>query len=187
MEKIKTFIEMVFEKEQTAIYLQRDKDNIEKYNEFVEKELNIYCEDSYNSRIEGKIEFNIKGKIMSPFSDRFYEQSKKSSYPTPRYLFKISEYTNKKYGIIWACYVSIPNPSSNIKKLTTCFLVTEIENNLKIISDMMLSSDTYQWTFYGGDEDKSLRLHNLGRPLSIERYLEPSNDEWGLKEYLEDK
>jgi hypothetical protein len=85
MEKIKTFINIVFEKEQIALHLQRNKDEIEKYNEFIGKELNIYCENQYDS--DGrKIEFNIKGKIISPFSDRFYEQSKKSSYPATLFI-----------------------------------------------------------------------------------------------------
>ncbi|WP_326984351.1 hypothetical protein VUJ46_07410 [Chryseobacterium sp. MYb264] len=184
MEKIKTFIGIVFEKEQIAIHLQRNKDDINKYNEFVEKELNVYCEDQYDS--EKKVEFNIKGKIVSPFSDRFYEQSKKSSYPIPRYLFKISEYIHEKYGAVWACYVSFSNPNKSIKKITECFLVTLINEKLKIISDFIVSSDAKEWRHVGGDENKSLRLHNLGKPVKIERYLEPT-DEWSLEEYLKDK
>lgn len=185
MEKIKTFIDVVFEKEQIAVYLQRDKDEIEKYNEFVEKELNIYCKDQYDS--EGKkVEFNIKGKIISPFSDRFYEQSKKSSYPVQRYLFKISEYIHEKYGVVWACYVSFSNPSESIKKIAECFLVASINEELKIVSDFIVSSDAKEWKHVGGDEDKSLRLHNLGKPVKVERYLEPT-DEWSLEEYLKDK
>lgn len=104
----------------------------------------------------------------------------------PRHLFKISEYKNEKYGTVWACYVSIPNPSTNIKKLVNCFFVAEIENNLKIIAKMGVEPDIRKWTFYGGDDDKSLRLHNLGTPVKVERYLEPT-DEWSLEEYLKDK
>jgi len=185
MEKIKTFIAIVFEKEQIAIHLQRNKDDIKKYNEFVEKELNIYCEDSYDA--EGKkVAFNIKGTIISPFSDRFYEQSKKSSYPVPRYLFKISEYISEKYGTVWACYVSFSNPSESSKKIAECFLVASINEELKIVSDFIVRSDAKKWEHVGGDEDKSLRLHNLDKPVKVERYLEPT-DEWSLEEYLKDK
>lgn len=185
MEKIKTFIDIVFEKEQMAVHLQRNKDDINKYNEFVERELNVYCEDQYDSE-DKKLEFNIKGKIISPFSDRFYEQSKKISYPIPRYLFKISEYIHAKYGTVWACYVSFSNPSESIKKITEYFLVALINEKLKIVSDFIVSSDAKEWRHVGGDEDKSLRLYNLGTPVKVERYLEPT-DEWSLEEYLKSK
>lgn len=36
------------------------------------------------------------------------------------------------------------------------------------------------------DEDKSLRLYNLGTPVKIEHYVEPT-DEWSLEEYVKDK
>lgn len=51
---------------------------------------------------------------------------------------------------------------------------------------MGVEPDTRKWKFYGGDEDNSLRLHNLGKPVKVERYLEPT-DEWSLEEYLKDK
>lgn len=186
MEKIKTFLDIVFEKEQIAQDLKRDKDNIEKYNEFVVNELNIYCEDPYDTDLKRKLEFNIMGKMISPLSDRFYEESKNCPYPAPRYLFKISEYNNEKYGTVWACYVSFSDPDDEIKKIKECFLVASINGELKIVSDFILSSDAKQWRHVDGDEDKSLRLNNLGTPVKVERYVEPT-DEWSLKAYLKDK
>ncbi|WP_165572028.1 hypothetical protein [Chryseobacterium vrystaatense] len=41
--------------------------------------------------------------------------------------------------------------------------------------------DAKEWKFVGGNEDKSLRLHNLGRTIKIEHYVEPT-DEWSLEE-----
>jgi hypothetical protein len=104
----------------------------------------------------------------------------------PRYLFKISEYNNEKYGTVWACYVSFSNPSESLKKIKECFLVALINEKLKIVSDFIVSSDAKEWRHVDGDEDKSLRLHNLGKPIKVERYLEPT-DEWSLEEYLKDK
>ncbi|WEK71303.1 MAG: hypothetical protein P0Y62_07015 [Candidatus Chryseobacterium colombiense] len=83
-------------------------------------------------------------------------------------------------------YVSFSNPAAIMKKIKECFLVTSINEELKIVSNFIVSSDAKEWRHVGGDEDKSLRLHNLGKPVKVERYLEPT-DEWSLEEYLKDK
>lgn len=178
MREIQEFLKSLFEKEKDAIYYDGYKDKLEEYNDTV-RELNKNVSDIMPPL--------MRQHETPPHSERFYKEVKEfEDVIIPRHIFKISEYTNEKYGTVWACYVSIPNPSSKTKKLTTCFLLAKIGYNLKIISDMMLSADTRKWTFYGGDEDKSLRLHNLGIPIKVERYLEPT-DEWSLEEYLKDK
>lgn len=184
MEKVKEFLEFLLKNEQEAIFLEYFRDKIEEYNEFIEENLNSYCEQPYDKSLGEFIPFKIRGKICSPASDRFYKVKENATYPIARYLFKISQYEHDRYGHIWICYVSNTNPSKIIKSLTDCFLVAEIEGDLKIIAKMGIDPNVNKWTFYGGDEDKSLRLHNLGTPVKIERYVEPLDDETGLKEYL---
>ena len=177
MERIKQFMDFLLKKEQEAIYAGKIKAEFEKYNALA-TEIKSYMNDI-------TVGFGLP-ILERPKPDMLYKEN--PDYPNLRHLFKISEYENDHYGRIWACYVSVPNPNEKIKKISDCFLVAEVEGNLKIITKMGAEPDTNKWTFYGGDEDKSLRLHSLGTPLKIERYVEPvSNDDWSLKEYLKDK
>lgn len=175
MEKVKELLEFLFKKEQEAIYLGGKKEEFEGYNKLA-KEIKSHMNDI-------TVGFGVP-ILENPKPDFFYDDN--PSYPTSRHLFKISKYTHKKYGIVWACYVSFVNPSESIKKITECFLTASINEELKIISNLIVSSDTKQWRYVGGDDDKSLRIHNLGTPVKVERYLEPT-DEWSLEEYLKNK
>ncbi|KFF23270.1 hypothetical protein [Chryseobacterium vrystaatense] len=175
MKAVKELLDFLFKKEQETIYLGGKKGQFDNYNQLAE-EIKSYMNDI-------TVGFGLP-TLINPKPDIFYEDN--PSYPASRHLFKISEYTHEKYHTVWASYVSIPNPGTGTKKLTNCFLVAEIERNLKIIAKMGIAPDTRQWKFYGGDEDKSLRLHNLGTPVKIERYVEPT-DEWSLEEYFKDK
>jgi len=124
--------------------------------------------------------------LSSPKPDFFYEEN--APYPSPRHLYKISEYTNDKYGAIWACYVSTSDPgNSSVKMLTTCFLLAKIDDDLRIIVKHGIDPNTDKWIFYGGDEDDSLRIHSLGTPKEVERYLEPENHDVGLEFYNKEK
>ncbi|KAB1231345.1 hypothetical protein [Chryseobacterium viscerum] len=175
MKEVKELLDFLFKKEQEAIYLGEKKGEFDNYNQLAE-EIKSYMND---------ITVGLGLPVLtSPKPDIFYEDN--PSYPASRHLFKISEYNNEKYNTVWACYVSIPNPSASTKKLTNCFLVAEIDQSLKIIAKMGVEPDTRKWKFYGGDEDNGLRIHNLGTPVKVERYLEPT-DEWSLEEYLKDK
>lgn len=177
MEKIKNFITEFINKEREAVYYQGYKEKLEDYNKAV-RELN-----SFASELMLPL---MREHDSPPFSERFYEEVIEFEEPTlPRYLFKISEYENENYGNVWACYVSGPNPSATVKRISDCFLVATIEDTLKIIAKMGIDPNTNKWTFYGGDENKNLRLHNLGSAIKIERFVEPTNEE-SLKEYLID-
>lgn len=186
MERIKQFLDTVFAKEQEVIFLEYQKDKIEACNKLIE-ELNVFCRPYFDTDYDMEIPFNIRGKIVNPASDRFYKAKENAPYPRARYLYKISSYPHEKYGEVWACYVSETNPSEITKSISDCYIVAEISKELKFISKMGIVSGTNKWTFYGGDEDKSLRLNNLQKPSKTERFTEPVNDEWSLKEYLKDK
>ena len=176
IEKVKEFITHLIEKERDTLYYQGYKDKLEDYNK-VARELNSFVSEQMPPL--------MREHETPPFSDRFYKEIIEFEEPVnPRYLFKISEYEHARYGKIWACYVSGPNASATVKKISDCFLIAEVEGSLKVIAKMGIDPNNGKWTFYGGDEDKSLRLHNLGKPVKIERYLEPvSNDAWSLEQY----
>lgn len=186
MEKVKSFLELIFKKEQEAIFLKRQKGKIDEHNELVKNEINNQFQDAYDKSIDQVIPFNLIGEILSPSPDRFYDACVNKPYPGTRYLFKITEYTHLDYGTIWACYTSFPDSGGLSKRISDCFLVAEINNELKVISEMIVASDSRQWRHIAGDEHTTLRLHNLGKPIKTERYLEPAEDDWSMKEYTKD-
>ncbi|HRB71205.1 MAG TPA: hypothetical protein PK776_05090 [Flavobacterium sp.] len=176
MKEVKEIIAYFIDIEQKIEVSLRNR-NLMEHNILVDKIFEISGEDLF-----------LAEKKFEPLS-MIIEMSIKENanlLVTPRYLFKISEYNNEKYGTVWVCYVSFLNPSESIKKIKECFLVASINEKLKIVSDFIVRSDAKEWRHVDGDEDKSLRLHNLGKPVKVERYLEPT-DEWSLKEYLKDK
>ncbi len=177
MDKIKDFLEFLFKKEQEAINYGYFKDKINEYNN-ISLEIKSFMNDE-------TVGLGLPPR-SEPKSDRYYQTKVNTPYPEHRHIFKISEYTHEKYGIVWACYVSFSNPDESMRKIKECFLIASINEELKIVSNFIVSSDAKEWRHVGGDEDKSLRLHNLGKPVKVERYLEPT-DEWSLEEYLKDK
>ncbi|WP_299763422.1 hypothetical protein [uncultured Dokdonia sp.] len=178
MKNIKDFLDFLFEREQEALNADNYKEDFQKYNSIVE-EIQTHL---YNISAG----FNLP-ILKKPKPDFFYLKTKNKVFPARRYLFKISQYDNKKYNTIWACYTSESDPTSDkVKMLTTCFLIAEINNELKIIVKNRRNLDNDKWEFFGGDDDKTLRLHALGQPKEIIRYMEPLEDEGGLKLYKKD-
>ncbi|NQY30133.1 MAG: hypothetical protein HRT69_11765 [Flavobacteriaceae bacterium] len=185
MRKIIEFIDLLFGNEQQALSLETEKSKIEEYNNFVENEINIYCEPYFDKVLNHKTSFDIMGKIFSPYSDRYYDRVKNAPAPNLRQLYKTSEYTNEKYGQIWACYCSIANPYDNVTGLDDCFIVTTIDNELKIVMKSITDPDTKKWLHVGGDED--LNVYELGKLVAIERILEPRDNAWSMEEYNKER
>ncbi len=174
MEKVKEFFKFLFEKEQIAIDYGNRKDDFDKYNN-VAKEIKSYMNDI-------TLGFGLP-VLEKPAPDFFYDEN--APYPTSRHLYKISHYQNNNYGNLWACYVSVDNPGiGQTKILHSCFIVASIDENLKIVAQFNPDRDTGKWVFVGGDRD--LKMYKLGKLLSIERYLEPVNDAWGIEQYKKD-
>ncbi|AZA74962.1 hypothetical protein [Chryseobacterium indoltheticum] len=170
MEKIKEFLSFLFEREQVAIDYGNRKDDFEKYN-VIAKEIKSYMSDI-------TVGFGVP-VLEKPAPDFFYDEG--APYPTPRHLYKISHYQNKDYGDLWACYVSIANPYNNITGIDDCFIVTEINGELKIVAKFGPDIDQPKWKFYGGDRE--LKINKLGKLLSIERIMEPIDDAWSMEQY----
>lgn len=186
MEKIKQFLDTVFEKEVIAFEMQFQKEKVEAFNEYIEKELNSNCLPYFDEEWEVEIPFNLLGKMIPNLPEVFYQTDEKAN--EIRHIFKISEYRHERYGTIWACYVSSSKPSYTIKNIFNCFIVAELEGTLKFISKMTVEPDTKKWKHSSGNKSLDLRLNELGKPTKIERYTEPiSKDDWSIKEYLKDK
>ena len=120
-----------------------------------------------------------------PYSERFYKEIKEFDEPiNPRHLYKISHYQNEKYGDLWACYVSIANSYMNTKRINDCFIIAEINGELKIIAKFGIDIDHPTWKFYGGDRE--LKMSSLGKLQSVERIMEPVDDVWSMEQYKKD-
>jgi len=175
MEKIKEFLEFLFKKEQEAVNYGYFRDKIEEYNK-VSLEIKSYMNDE-------PVGFGLPQRY-EPKSDRYYKAKENAPYPTPRHLYKISHYKNKDYGDLWACYVSIVNSYMNTKRINDCFIVAEINGELKIVAKFGPDIDQPKWKFYGGDRE--LKINKLGKLLSIERIMEPIDDAWSIEQYNKD-
>ncbi|MBK7465778.1 MAG: hypothetical protein IPJ43_02585 [Saprospiraceae bacterium] len=148
--------------------------------------MNEYCHNSFDKELGQVVEFNIQGALQNPRSDFYYETIKKNDAPIHRDIFKISEYSNKKYGQMWACYVSTSDPGLGKSKLIdTCFLVSNIDKDLKFIAKYNPDYDTNLWSYRGGDKELE-DFYKLGRLIKVTRYLSPINNEWNIKEYNKD-
>lgn len=172
MNKIKEFLEFLFSKEQEAINCGYFKDKIEEYNK-ISLEIKLFMNDE-------TVGFGLPQKLELK-SDRYYKTKENAIYPTPRQLFKISHYQNQNYNDLWACYVSVANSYMDTKRINDCFIVAEINGELKIIAKFGPDIDQPKWKFYGGD--RALKINELGKLLNIERYLEPIDDAWSMEQY----
>ncbi len=173
MEKVKEFLKFLFEKEQIAIDYGNRKNDFDKYNA-VANEIKSYMNDT-------TLGFGLP-VLEKPAPDFFYEEN--APYPNPRHLYKISHYQNNNYGNLWACYVSVPNPYMDTKRINDCFIITEINGDLKIIANFGPDIDQPKWQFYAGDRD--LKIDSLGKLQTIERIMEPTDDAWSIEQYKKD-
>ena len=173
MERIKEFFRSLFEKEKEAIYYSGYKEKLDEYNSLV-REL--------NKNVVNEMPPLMRLHETPPYSERFYKEIKEFDEPiTPRHLYKITHYQNGTYGDLWACYVSIANPYNNITGIDDCFIVTEVDGELKIVAKFGPDIDQPKWKFYGGDRE--LKMNKLGKLLSIERIMEPIDDAWSMEQY----
>ena len=111
MEKIKTFMDFLLQKEQEAIFAGDKKEAFEKYNALATEIKSYMIDDTVGLGLP---------ILTSPKPDFFYDED--PVYPNPRNLFKISEHENSRYGFIWACYLSIANPRMSIRKIQSALL-----------------------------------------------------------------
>jgi len=123
-------------------------------------------------------------------SEAFYKEA--GNY-TPAHLFKITAYKHDHYGNIWIAYVSdsYSFPQGETSPMSRAFIISRIEGQLKIIACMSVELDesymeptNWKASIYN---PKEIDIFHLGEFLSTQRYLEPRDDGFSLKNYLEDE
>lgn len=112
----------------------------------------------------------------------------------PRHLYKLSRYKNKMHGDVWVAHVSNPNPRREIAKrlFFEGFIISKIENELKIIGKMIINSNRLTTAVNGWKGNvynpSDLDMNKLGEFISLERYFGPGKrDDFSLVEYFKDK
>lgn len=177
-------------------------------NQFFQAELDAHNAsrfpnlDAYNSKLDFMNSFcveelyNTFGMIheteLEPLEN--YTEYQKYTSKIPRHIFKISHYQNDRYGDIFVAYVSSQNPDNDWLELFISLFVGKINGEWKIIKKYVFAPDDYikpidipHWSDeLNLKEDENLNFKNVGKLISIERYLEPIHEEWGLKEYHKD-
>lgn len=178
METIKTFLDQLIKAEETAHTEFRKEDNMDVYNQTVDFLKSFTHLVSQNN---AGIGFNVH-KMDKPHDEDFWEELPLMEEITPREIYKISHYQNKTYGDLWACYVSIANAYMGVQRIHECFIVVPINGELKIIATFGNDIDRpANWRLYGGDDN--LKMYDLGKLISIERFIEPKDDAWSMKQY----
>ncbi|WP_196887673.1 hypothetical protein [Aureivirga sp. CE67] len=155
--------------------------------------------DLYNARLEEMNTFLIQDLKNSfgivPLNELDNEGYYKSTLLSPlpkntRHLFKISHYKNEKYGDLYLAYVSIDNPNSSYSQnYFMCLCITFIDDKLKIIKRFIFSEDEQTEEKYWRESEgvNDLFFGNLGTFISCERYLEPTECEFSMNDYLTEK
>ena len=177
MEKIKKFIFDLVQAEQNAHAEYRKRDNMSGYNDAFDYLMSFTHDVSDDAPAIG---FGV-GRMSKPDDEVFFEELFLMLEIRPRHLYKISHYENSKYSDLWACYMSIANPYNDIPRFDDCFIVAEVNGELKIVAKFGRDIDQPKWKHYGGD--RKLKMSALGKLIAIERMREPGNDPWSIKQY----
>jgi hypothetical protein len=175
--EVKQFFQEFIKAEQNA-WNEYDNPDLEFRNQLVDKMYSFCFHEMKNSM----------GIIHEeePSTPEDYENSDRNQ--NPREVFKISHYKNQELGDVFLIYTSVQGPHSFYKKIVECFFVSKINTEFNIIARYFLYDDrcgNIAW-----NESRALNgisFENAGHLVSIERYQEPVESEFSMKEYLADK
>ena len=182
MSEVTAFIQDFFHSEEKAIFLRRFP-NLEEYYRKLDQ-MNSFA----LSTLEGK--FGLRKISEGYYDEEEYQEMAEMPPPIPRHLFKISHYKQAKYGDLWACYVSNSNPG-RFSYFNTLF-VAKVEGELKIVGKGSWGGESdydrgvKNWHSGPGHDDDDINIHQLGTPITIERYVDPKDCEFSMKDYLAD-
>jgi hypothetical protein len=184
--EVKEFLNQFLQSEVKTI-VAREYPDLQAMNDALD-EMNSFCVKELHNKFGMIPQTELK-------SLEYYEECKDYPTPNPRHIFKISHYQNDRYGDVFVAYVSYQNPDIDWFKLFDAFFIGKIDEEWKIIKDYTFAPDDYikpidipHWSDeHNFDHNENLNFKNVGKLISIERYLEPVNsDKWGLKEYYKD-
>jgi hypothetical protein len=178
MEEVKSFINAFLKAEAEASDASITP-NLEDYNKKLSF-MNSFCVEELHNKF---------GMIPSEEleDEEFYESWEDADSSNTRHLYKISHYKDDKYDDVYVVYISERNPNDEIFLYGKCLFVAKIDNQIKIIKsysfgDEMLVKDKFE----GGQGLEDISFKTLKKPVKIERYLEPVDDEDGMEHYLKD-
>lgn len=178
MKEVKNFIS-AFLKAEVEASDASIKPNLEDYNKKLNF-MNSFCVEELYDKF-GMVPLNELE------DDEFYETWKDANSSNVRHIYKISHYNDDKYGDVYLVYISERNPDDEIFLYGKCLFVANINNELKIIKnytfgDIRAIKDKFEVN--QGLEDISFKI--LKKPINIERYLEPVDNEDAMEHYLKD-
>lgn len=177
MEEVKNFIS-AFLKTETEASDASIKPNLEDYNNKLNF-MNSFCvEELYN-----KFGMIPQNELES---DEFYETWKDAELSKIRHIYKVSYYKDDRYGDVYVVYISEKNPDDEIFLYGECLFITDIDNEMKIIKNYTFGDDRGKDKFMANQGLKDISFNTLKKPINIERYLEPVDDEDGMEHYLKD-
>src|ERR1044072_1838601 len=97
MNEVIDFLEGLFGKEREALYARHKKEMFDEYNSLAA----AIISEMYNITVSLGLPVED-----TPEPDSYYANYINEPFPTKRIIYKISQYNNEKYGVVWACYVS---------------------------------------------------------------------------------
>ncbi|WP_234109217.1 hypothetical protein [Chryseobacterium sp. R2A-55] len=175
MKTIKTFIENFLQAEAETTFLMRQP-NLENYNNALEK-MNAYCVESLQNKF-GLIPLT---ELDEP---EYYEKWSAKKHPNPRHIYKISQYQNETYNDVYVVYVSEKNPDDEIFQYGWSLFVTSLKDELKIIRNYSLGDAMrVKDKFEVGQGVTDISFKTLKKPISIERYQKPEDDDDAMEHY----
>ncbi|KMQ70284.1 hypothetical protein [Chryseobacterium koreense] len=178
METIKTFIQNFLQAEATASDALV-KPNLEDYNQKLEI-MNSFCVPELHNK------FGMMPRRQL-WSDELYENWKDAPSANPRLIYKISQYQDANYGAVYVVYVSGSNPNEMFYLYGECVFVATINEELKIVKNYTFGDDMLiKKKFETPQGLADISFETLKKPISIERYLKPEDDEDAMEHYETD-
>ncbi len=103
----------------------------------------------------------------------------------PRYLYKITQYDNDDYEATWVCYLSEANPKNGLKTLDDCFILAQVEGELKLVARLKTrDEDDYdydKWKLVSGDS--SLSRYFTDTFITQKHFNSPVDSPWAQKDF----
>ncbi|WP_300487868.1 hypothetical protein [Flavobacterium sp.] len=178
MEEIKKFIDEFFKAEVVATEASV-KPSLEYYNEKLDL-MNSFCIKELHNKF-GLI------PLKELDSEDFYERWANAKPRNPRYIYKISYYQDDVYGDVYVGYISGKNPNDMFLLYGESIFITKINGELKIVKNYTFGDDMLvKKKFETAQGLKDISFETLKKPVMIERYKEPEDDDDAMEHYLAD-
>ena len=175
MEAIKTFVENFLQAEATAGDALV-KPNLDDYNQKLEI-MNRFCVPELHNK------FGMMPRTEL-WSDELYEAWKDNLPSEKRDIYKISHYQDEKYGDVYIAYVSGSNPNGLFFLYGECVFVTTINGELKVVKNYTFGDDMLiKKKFETPQGLQDISFETLKKPVAIERYQKPEDDDDAMAHY----